>query len=97
MRPRGRFKCKNNALGIYYKNNFDYLLKVQTYAKYVEYPRFRDVVLPEGYLQAVDAELNAAPCDAFGGPDRAHESFTPMQKAINYAMSPPAAPRRCRG
>ena len=46
-----------------------------------------DVVLPEGYLQAVDAELNAAPCDAFGGPDRAHESFTPMQKAINYAMT----------
>ena len=26
MRPRGRFKCKNNTLGIYYKNNFDYLL-----------------------------------------------------------------------
>ena len=26
MRPRGRFKCKNNALGIYYKNNFDHLL-----------------------------------------------------------------------
>ena len=28
MRPRGRFKCKNNALGTYiiYKNNFDHLL-----------------------------------------------------------------------
>ena len=46
-----------------------------------------DVVLPEGYLAAVDAELQAAPCDAFGGPDRAHPSFTPMQKAINYAMT----------
>ncbi|MBF1070982.1 MAG: glycosyltransferase family 2 protein, partial [Prevotellaceae bacterium] len=31
-----------------------------------------DVLLPEGYLAAVDAELNALPCDAFGGPDRAH-------------------------
>ena len=46
-----------------------------------------DVVLPEGYLAAVDTELTAAPCDAFGGPDRAHKDFTPMQKAINYAMT----------
>ncbi|MDO4930908.1 MAG: glycosyltransferase [Bacteroidales bacterium] len=46
-----------------------------------------DVVVPPGYLAAVDAELTAAPCDAFGGPDRAHPSFTPMQKAINYAMT----------
>ena len=30
-----------------------------------------DVVVPPGYLAAVDAELTAAPCDAFGGPDRA--------------------------
>ncbi len=46
-----------------------------------------DVVLPEGYLQAVDDELAASPCDAFGGPDRAHPSFTPVQKAINYSMT----------
>lgn len=46
-----------------------------------------DVVLPEGYLAAVDAELTQNPCEAFGGPDRAHASFTPMQKAINYAMT----------
>lgn len=46
-----------------------------------------DVVVPPGYLEAVDRELTAAPCDAFGGPDRAHASFTPMQKAINYAMT----------
>lgn len=46
-----------------------------------------DVVLPPGYLEAVDEELAATPCDAFGGPDRAHASFTPMQKAINYAMT----------
>ncbi len=46
-----------------------------------------DVVLPSGYLAAVDAELAAAPADAFGGPDRAHASFTPMQKAISYAMT----------
>lgn len=46
-----------------------------------------DVVLPEGYLQAVNDELLRQPCDAFGGPDRAHSSFTPTQKAINYAMT----------
>lgn len=46
-----------------------------------------DVVLPPGYLQAVDAALTAQPCDSFGGPDAAHESFTPIQKAINYSMT----------
>lgn len=46
-----------------------------------------DVVLPEGYLAAVDEELTANPCEAFGGPDRAHDSFTPVQKAINYSMT----------
>ncbi len=46
-----------------------------------------DVVLPEGYLAEVDKELSANPCEAFGGPDRAHESFTPVQKAINYSMT----------
>ena len=46
-----------------------------------------DCVLPEGYLQAVDEELLGNPCDAFGGPDRAHASFTPVQKAINYSMT----------
>ena len=46
-----------------------------------------DVVLPEGYLAEVDKELTENPCEAFGGPDRAHESFTPVQKAINYSMT----------
>jgi len=50
-----------------------------------------DVVLPEGYLQSVEDELStnnsSTKIDAFGGPDRAHESFTPVQKAINYSMT----------
>lgn len=55
-----------------------------------------DVVLPEGYMAAVSAELAATavetgstgrPCEAFGGPDRAHDSFTDVQKAINYGMT----------
>ncbi len=46
-----------------------------------------DVVLPDGYLQSVDDELKARPADAFGGPDCAHPSFTPTQKAISYSMT----------
>ena len=38
-----------------------------------------DVVLPEGYLQAVDDALRQNPTEAFGGPDAAHPSFTPVQ------------------
>ncbi|MBP5770586.1 MAG: glycosyltransferase [Bacteroidaceae bacterium] len=55
-----------------------------------------DVVLPPGYITAIDDELQAAlaspsgrgrACDAFGGPDRAHPDFTPVQKAISYSMT----------
>lgn len=46
-----------------------------------------DCILPEGYLTSVEAELQRKKADAFGGPDRAHESFTDVQKAINYAMT----------
>ena len=46
-----------------------------------------DVVLPTGYLKAIDDELRQNPSEAFGGPDAAHESFTPVQKAISYSMT----------
>ncbi len=46
-----------------------------------------DVVLPNGYLKAVNDELDREPADAFGGPDRAHDSFTDTQKAISYSMT----------
>lgn len=46
-----------------------------------------DVVLPPDYLTHIEEELQREPCDAFGGPDRAHPDFTPAQKAINYAMT----------
>ena len=46
-----------------------------------------DVVLPDGYLAAVEQELQREPADAFGGPDSAHPSFTPTQKAISYSMT----------
>ena len=46
-----------------------------------------DCILPDRYLEAVEAELQRQKADAFGGPDRAHESFSDVQKAINYAMT----------
>lgn len=46
-----------------------------------------DCVLPDGYLSAIEKELDAEPCDAFGGSDAAHDSFTPVQKAISYSMT----------
>tara|TARA_B110000971_G_scaffold46915_1_gene46958 strand:- start:449 stop:1405 length:957 start_codon:yes stop_codon:yes gene_type:complete len=46
-----------------------------------------DVILPEHYLSEVKKGLDIKYTDAFGGPDTAHESFTPIQKAINYAMT----------
>ena len=45
-----------------------------------------DVVLPKGYLQAVDNALTSE-IAAFGGPDAAHPDFTPVQKAISYSMT----------
>ena len=46
-----------------------------------------DVILPSDYLKEVDEFLSADYYDFFGGPDGAHEDFTPLQKAINYSMT----------
>lgn len=46
-----------------------------------------DVVLPPDYVKEVEKEIESQPTDAFGGPDKAHDSFTDVQKAINYSMT----------
>ncbi len=46
-----------------------------------------DVVLPNGFLAAVEKELQEKPAAAWGGPDAAHPSFSPVQKAISYSMT----------
>jgi len=54
-----------------------------------------DCVLPPDFLQSVEDELKGSmvngqwsmETDAWGGPDRAHDSFTPVQKAISYSMT----------
>lgn len=45
-----------------------------------------DVVLPATYIEAIDKSLTTD-IIAFGGPDAAHPSFTPIQKAISYSMT----------
>lgn len=46
-----------------------------------------DCVIPSGYFDAVEAGLKAEPADCFGGPDNADDSFSDMQKAVNYSMT----------
>lgn len=46
-----------------------------------------DCILPENYLNAVEQSLKLDYVDCFGGPDAAHESFTNLQKAINFVMT----------
>ena len=48
-----------------------------------------DVVLPSKYLESVNSKLYTlnSKLAAWGGPDAAHESFTPVQKAISYSMT----------
>jgi glycosyltransferase involved in cell wall biosynthesis len=46
-----------------------------------------DCMLPPGYLMAVSTSLEEDYVDCFGGPDQAHRSFSPIQKAVNYAMT----------
>ncbi len=46
-----------------------------------------DCLIPQDYLQLVDSYLKTHELDAFGGPDKAAESFTPVQKAISYSMT----------
>jgi len=46
-----------------------------------------DCIIPPNYFDEVEKVLNDNPADAYGGPDRAHSSFTQVQKAINYSMT----------
>jgi glycosyltransferase involved in cell wall biosynthesis len=46
-----------------------------------------DVLVPKQYLYEVSKALQQNYTDAFGAPDAAHASFTPLQKAINYSMT----------
>lgn len=46
-----------------------------------------DCIMPEDYLQNVEVCLQKNYVECFGGRDAALDSFTPIQKAINFAMT----------
>ena len=46
-----------------------------------------DCVIPPSYFATVKRELASRPLDCYGGPDAASESFTPVQRAISFAMT----------
>ncbi|MDR1170614.1 MAG: glycosyltransferase, partial [Prevotellaceae bacterium] len=46
-----------------------------------------DCIIPPHYFETLEKELEVNYADCFGGPDKAHESFSDIQKAINYAMT----------
>ena len=46
-----------------------------------------DCIIPEGYLTEVSKSLTQKYVDCYGGPDAMLPSFSPVQKAINFAMT----------
>ncbi|MNK06717.1 Poly-beta-1,6-N-acetyl-D-glucosamine synthase [compost metagenome] len=56
-----------------------------------------DCLIPADYLETVKDYLFEHKLDAYGGPDAAHKSFTPIQKAISYAMTSPFTTGGIRG
>lgn len=46
-----------------------------------------DVIVPTGYLKAIDKALSERDLQCFGGPDASHPSFSPIQKAISHSMT----------
>mgnify|MGYP001237798330 CR=1 FL=1 len=54
-----------------------------------------DCLLPQEYIASLRKNLPII--DAFGGPDRSHRSFTPIQGAISYAMTSPLTTGGIRG
>lgn len=56
-----------------------------------------DCLIPIDYLEIVKNYLLEHQLDAYGGPDGAHPSFTPVQKAISYSMTSPFTTGGIRG
>ena len=46
-----------------------------------------DCLIPADYLRIINENLNLEAVDVFGGSDRAADDFSPVQKAISYAMT----------
>ena len=78
-------------ISYYYKENSgpgdsrNYGMKVAKGDYYIIFDS--DCIIPAEYLTEVDKALKQNFVDCFGGPDRALDSFSDKQKAINFAMT----------
>ncbi|HBH05311.1 MAG TPA: glycosyltransferase [Flavobacteriales bacterium] len=46
-----------------------------------------DCLIPDQYFEEVNSRLQENWLDAYGGPDKEHETFSTIQKAISYSMT----------
>jgi len=46
-----------------------------------------DCFVPSNYIEVLDNHINSSDIDVFGGPDKDHESFSSIQKAISFSMT----------
>ena len=56
-----------------------------------------DCLIHSNYLETVDKSIEEHKWEAFGGPDKEHESFSLIQKAISYSMTSPFTTGGIRG
>ena len=103
------FKCDEVAKSFSHQLDIQYFYKEnegQGFARNYGFERAKgeyfivfdsDCILPEHYFEAVNLFLNEHKVDAFGGPDRAHSSFSILQKAISYSMTSPFTTGGIRG
>ncbi|MBX9853232.1 MAG: glycosyltransferase [Cytophagaceae bacterium] len=77
-----RYFYKENS-GQGFSRNFGYDLAKGDYFVVFD----SDCLIPEHYFEALHNSLSKNYLDAYGGPDRSHYTFTPIQKAISYSMT----------
>lgn len=56
-----------------------------------------DCLIPDHYFETVAIHLSTHKLDAWGGPDKAHPTFSILQKAISYSMTSPFTTGGIRG
>lgn len=77
-----RYYFKENS-GQGYSRNYGFERAIGNYFVVFD----SDCIIPPHYFENVNQFLRLHKVDCWGGPDRAHTSFTPVQKAINYSMT----------
>lgn len=87
-----RYYSKENS-GQGFSRNFGFERAEGTYLVVFD----SDCLVPSHYFETVNRYLKLHQLDAYGGPDRAHPSFTPLQKAISYSMTSPVTTGGIRG